>query len=149
LAFIRDGLFQSLRAVALSSRPFFFWPVLAAGIRETARGNATGIPMDEITARIDKEVANASKTPREILQLIFEMAYKTVESDDIKNRITMARFATLLVNLSEQANKITQENLKMQRKLVCLNWTLIFLTAGLFIATIALLVVEAIHIWHR
>ena len=105
--------------------------------------------MDAIEDKIENEVANASKTPREILKLIFEMAYKTVENDDIKNRITTARFAALLVNLSEQADKITQENLKMQRKLVCLNWTLIFLTAGLFIATIALLVVEAIHIWHR
>jgi hypothetical protein len=37
LAFIRDGLFQSHRAVTLSSRPFSFEPALAAGIRETAR----------------------------------------------------------------------------------------------------------------
>jgi len=37
MVFLRDRLFQSLRAVALSSRPFSFWPELAAGIRETAR----------------------------------------------------------------------------------------------------------------
>jgi len=90
---------------------------------------------DPIKTKIDDEVANVSKTRREILQLIFEMAYKTVESDDIKNRITTARFATLLVNLSEQADKIT-------RKLVCLTWALIFLTVGL-------LVVAAIQICHR
>jgi hypothetical protein len=90
---------------------------------------------DPIKTKIDDEVANVSKTPREILQLIFEMAYKTVESDDIKNRITMGRFATLLVNLSEQADKIT-------RKLVCLTWALVFLA-------FALLVFEAIQICHR
>ena len=79
--------------------------------------------------KIDDEVANASKTPREILRLIFEMAYKTVEPDDIKSRITMARFATLLVNLSEQADKIT-------RKLVCLTWALVFFTVALFVLTL-------------
>jgi len=105
--------------------------------------------MDAKEKKIDDEVANASKTPREILQLIFEMANKTLETPDINIRSTIARFATLLVNLSEQADKITQENLKMQRKLVRLNWTLIFLTVGLFIANIALLVVAAIQIWHR
>ena len=97
--------------------------------------------MDEIKAKIDAEVANAAKTPHEILQLIFEMAYKVVERDDINSRLTMARFATLLVNLSEQADKITQVNLAVQRKLVCLTWALAGLTAGL----LAVAILQILH----
>jgi hypothetical protein len=47
----------------------------------------------------------------------------------------------LLVNLSVQADKITQENLAMQRKLVRLTLALNFLT-------FVLLVVAAITVWH-
>jgi hypothetical protein len=105
--------------------------------------------MNEIKAKIDDEVATASKTPREILKSIWESAYVLDGRDDINIRRTMARFATLLVNLSEQADTITRENLAMQRKLVRLNWTLVFLTVALFVATVGLLVVAAIQIWHR
>jgi len=91
--------------------------------------------MDEIKAKIDKEVAAASNKTREILQSIWESAYVLEGRDDINSRRTIARFATLLVNLSEQADKI-------HRQMVRLNWTLVFLT-------FALLVFAAIQIWHR
>ena len=104
---------------------------------------------DAIKTKIDAEVAAASKTPREILQSIHEVVFDFKIPDDVKITRTMARFATLLVNLSDQADRITRENLAMQRKLVCLNRTLIFLTVALFVATVGLLVVAAIQIWHR
>jgi hypothetical protein len=91
--------------------------------------------MNEIKAKIDAEVAAASKKPPEILQSIHEVVFDFEIPNDVKITRTMARFATLLVNLSEQADKIT-------RKLVCLTWALVFLT-------VALLVVEAIRIWHQ
>jgi hypothetical protein len=86
--------------------------------------------------RIEDGVAAGSKDIRAILWTIHEAAENSESSrEDIMIKRTIARFANLLVNLSEQAEKIT-------RKLVCLTWALVFLT-------FALLVVEAIHIWHR
>src|ERR1035437_5591235 len=43
---LKSGKFSS--RAAPSSRPFSFWPVLAASVRETACGNATGILMNPI-----------------------------------------------------------------------------------------------------
>ena len=59
--------------------------------------------------------------------------------DQTGSRVT-ARFASLLVVLGEQADKSTQENLEMQRKVVRLTW-------GLFWLTLALTFVAAIQIY--
>ena len=93
--------------------------------------------------RIEDGVKDASKDIFAILWTIHEAAENSEASrEDIMIKRTIARFGNLLVNLSVQADKITRENLAVQRKLVCLNWTLILLTVGL-------LVVAAIQIWHR
>jgi hypothetical protein len=65
--------------------------------------------------------------------------YQLDGREDVKITRTMAKFATLLVNLSEQADKITQENLAMQQKLVRLTW-------ALFIVTVVLAFVGAVQI---
>ena len=87
-------------------------------------------------AKIDFEVAIASKEPREILRLTCEAAYKVVDRDDVNTRITMARFAALLVHLSEQADKITKKNLAIQGKLVGLSWALVALTFVLLVFSV-------------
>jgi hypothetical protein len=92
----------------------------------------------EIEAKIDTEVAAASKTPREILKSIWESAYVVSGQDAINIRRTMARFATLLVNLSEQADKIS-------RKVECLTRTLVALTVALLVVTVGLLLFEICH----
>jgi hypothetical protein len=82
--------------------------------------------------RIEDGVKGASNDLRSILLTIHEAAENSEASrEDIMIKRTIARFANLLVSLSEQANTITQENLALQRKLIRLNWTLIFLTAVL------------------
>jgi hypothetical protein len=55
---------------------------------------------------------------------------------DKKMATTIARFATLLVNLSEQSDKVSQENLERQRKLVYLTWGLFWLTLGLTLVAV-------------
>ncbi len=93
---------------------------------------------DAIKAKIDAEVAAASKKPREILQSIHEVVFDFEIPNDVKITRTMARFATLLVNLSAQADKIT-------RKLVCLTWTLVFFTVALLVVA----VIQTIQLFHR
>ena len=92
--------------------------------------------------RIENGVAAASNDRLTILRSIHEAAENSEASrEDIMIKRTIARFANLLVKLSVQADKITQENLAMQRKLVRLTWTLNFLT-------FVLLVVAVITVWH-
>lgn len=83
----------------------------------------------KLTAKIASEVQFASGERREILRAIQAVAWDKRETDDAKRiAVTMARFATLLVSLSEQADKFTQDNLGVQRKLTRLTWGLFWLT---------------------
>ena len=85
----------------------------------------------KVSEEVAQEVEAASKDPREILKSIFDRVHDLNLDDAKKVAYVQARFATLLVALSELAKKTTQENLKMQRKLVRLTWALFILTVAL------------------
>ena len=88
--------------------------------------------------RIEDGVAAASKGIPVILRDIHAAAENSEASrEDIMIKRTIASFANLLVKLSVQADKITQENLAMQGKLVRLTWMLAVLTAGLLAVTVS------------
>ncbi len=81
---------------------------------------------------IEREVKKVSENKREILRSIHEA---TLDRDmNETGRITkvIARFATLLVSLGEQADSI-------QNKIIWLSWVIISLTAALVVLTFVLL----------
>lgn len=86
--------------------------------------NIANVVMREVAA-VD------TKNRRELLAAIHDSVYHLNADNATKVARAQARFATLLVALSEQADKTTQENLEMQRKLVRLTWALFILTVAL------------------
>lgn len=84
---------------------------------------------------VAQEVSAVDHERREILRSIHESIHDQRVRGDQKISLTQARFATLLVSLSEQTDKTTKQNLDMQRKVVNLTWGLLGLTIALFLLT--------------
>lgn len=85
----------------------------------------------KVDATIVQEVAAVTHDRRDILKSIHESVHDLRVFDAQKISLTQARFATLLVSLSEQADKTTQQNLDMQRVVVSLTRRLFWLTIAL------------------
>ena len=90
----------------------------------------------EINARINTEIDSLNtKTARELLRSVHESVYHLNPTDAVKLMRTQARFATLLVKLSEQADVST-------RRIISLTWILVVLTVVLIFFTTALFLVD-------
>ena len=84
-----------------------------------------------VEAAVAREVEASRQDKSTILRAIHEAVFHLNPPDAEKIARVLARFATLLVNLSDQADKTTQENLRLQSKLVRLTWALFWLTLAL------------------
>ena len=80
----------------------------------------------------EAEVKKVSENKHEILRSIHEAVFDKSMSDTGRIITVIARFATLLVSLSEQADSI-------QNKVVWYTRVIALLTAALFILTLVLL----------
>ena len=84
-----------------------------------------------VNPNIESEVKKISEDRREILRSIHEAVFDKSMSDTGRIITVIARFATLLVSLSEQADSI-------QNKVVWYTRVIALLTAALFILTLVL-----------
>jgi|SRR5665213_314026 len=88
----------------------------------------------EINARINTEIDSLNtKTARDLLRAVHESVYHLNPTDTVKLMRTQARFATLLVKLSEQADISSRRIIKLTLILVILTVVLIFFTTALII----------------
>jgi 3-oxoacyl-(acyl-carrier-protein) synthase len=93
----------------------------------------------------EKETANdLKKTTEHLLTDIHDESLDDQSRDrPMTVARTMARFAALLVVLSNQADIQTQRVIRLTRWLIRLTWALGFLTGGLLVATLVLLKVAS------
>lgn len=83
-------------------------------------------------AKIDAEIAKVSLDRREILRSIFASLHLASMQDPARLQTTVARFATLLVALSLQADGI-------QRWMIRLTWAIAIMTFVLVVLTVIML----------
>jgi hypothetical protein len=81
---------------------------------------------------IESEIKKVSKNRREILRLIHEATFARNMNETGRITTVIARFATLLVSLSEQADSI-------QKEIIWFNRIIAFLTLVLTLLTLVLL----------
>jgi hypothetical protein len=81
---------------------------------------------------IEAEIKKVSENRREILRLIHEATFDRSMNETGRITTVIARFATLLVSLGEQADSI-------QKKMVWYTCVIALLTAALFVLTLVLL----------
>jgi hypothetical protein len=74
-----------------------------------------------------------TKSPRELLRWVHDSVYHLNSSDTVKLMRTQARFATLLVKLSEQADRQFELSMKIQKTMICLTKALLWVTAVLLV----------------
>jgi hypothetical protein len=81
-----------------------------------------------IQREIDKDMALLDGTSRDILKSIQDRAHDFEPMENNRLELTMARVSILLVKLSRDAERIADQNLKMQRTIQALTWAILVLT---------------------
>jgi hypothetical protein len=89
----------------------------------------------EVEANIDTEIVKVDADRRQILRSIFEASHIADFSDSARLQCTIARFATLLVSLSIQADRIQRWMIGLTVAIAVMTLVLMVLT-GIMLAKV-------------